>query len=122
MKRSGLIPAALAALFFAASAGAHTHLSDSTPAEGSVLTSSPDAIVLNFSGPARLTALSIQKEAGTEQKIEPLPTEAAKQISIPSPKLTPGAYVLTWRVLGHDNHVMSGKVHFTLSGEASAKQ
>jgi methionine-rich copper-binding protein CopC len=31
------------------------------------------------------------------------------------PRLAPGRYVLSWRVVGRDGHVVPGELHFTLS-------
>ena len=113
MKSKWLIGVALLSL--AAGAQAHTRLEASVPAEGSVVTASPSNIVLNFSAPARVTVLTLQKEGESEQKLSPLPTDMAPQVSVPAPKLAPGAYVVTWRVVSDDNHVMSGKLHFTVA-------
>jgi methionine-rich copper-binding protein CopC len=119
MKISSMV-AGLALLMGTISAGAHTHLAKAVPADGSVITSAPPNIVLTFSEPARLTALSIQKGAEPAQKIARLPADTATEISIPAPQLTPGSYVVSWRVVSEDNHVMSGKTHFTYSGESPA--
>jgi methionine-rich copper-binding protein CopC len=62
-----------------------------------------------------VTALSIQKEGDKEQAVKPLPTAASEQVSVPVSALSPGKYVVNWRVVGDDNHVMSGKLHFTVS-------
>src|SRR5687767_1041178 len=87
----------------------HTHLKSSTPAEGSVLAMAPENIVLKFSEATRVTALTLQKEGAEEQKLAPLPSAAAQEVNIPAPKLAPGRYVVTWRGMGSDNHIMSGK-------------
>lgn len=111
----------LALLTFAVTASAHAHLEKSSPADGSVITTSPSSIVLSFSEAARLTALAIQRGDGAKQNLKPLPTTAAAQISVPLPPLKPGAYSLTWRVLSDDGHVMSGTLHFTLAAEPAAQ-
>ena len=108
---------ALALITFAVTASAHAHLQKSSPADNSVITTSPVNLVLNFSEAARLTALSIQKGSEPEQKIKPLPTTAAAQISVPLPPLTPGTYSVSWHVVSDDGHVMSGALHFTLAAE-----
>jgi methionine-rich copper-binding protein CopC len=102
----------------AALAQAHTHLKDAVPAAGSTVKASPDHITLTFSEPARLTALTIQKEGGEEQKIAALPADAAAKVSVPAPKLAPGKYTVNWRVVSGDNHIMSGKLHFTIAAGA----
>jgi methionine-rich copper-binding protein CopC len=100
---------------FAVTAHAHAHLLTSSPAADSVITTSPPALVLNFSEAAQLAALSIQKGSDPLQKLKPPRTDAAAQISVPLPPLTPGVYTLTWRVLSADGHVVSGALRFTLS-------
>jgi methionine-rich copper-binding protein CopC len=112
----GLAGAALLSLM--AVAQAHTHLKASAPAEGSTVKGAPESITLTFSEAARLTALSIQKDGGDEQKITPLPAESASKVSVPAPKLAPGKYTVNWRVVSADSHVMSGKLHFTVAGGA----
>ncbi len=110
----GFIGAAL--LSVAAAAEAHTHLKAATPADGSTVQSSPERITLTFSEAARVTALTIQKDGGPEQKLTPLPAESAAQVSVPAPKLAPGKYTVSWRVVSEDSHIMSGKLHFTVAG------
>ena len=112
----------LALIAFAVAAGAHAHLEKASPADGSVITTSPSNLVLNFSEAARMTALSIQKGDGPKQSLKPLPTAAAQQISIPLPSLTPGSYEVSWRVVSDDGHVMSGALHFTLAPPHAADQ
>jgi methionine-rich copper-binding protein CopC len=116
MKLSSLL-CGVALISFAVTADAHAHLQSSTPADNSVLGASPPNVVLNFSEAARLTALSIKKGVEPEQKLQPLPTSAAAQLSVPLPQLTPGAYVLGWHVLSNDGHVTSGSLHFTLAAD-----
>ena len=106
----------VALIAFAVTAHAHAHLLTSSPPADSVITMSPAKLVLNFSEAAQLTALSIQKGSDPQQKLNPPLTDAAAQISMPLPPLTPGVYTLTWRVLSADGHVVSGALRFTLSG------
>jgi methionine-rich copper-binding protein CopC len=108
---------ALVLVAFAVTAGAHAHLQKSSPADNSVITISPSNLVLNFSEAARLTALSIQKASDPEQKLKPLPTTAAQEISVPLPQLTPGTYTVSWRVLSDDGHMMAGALHFTVAAD-----
>lgn len=96
---------------------AHTHLEKSVPANGSVLQAPPESIVLTFAEAARLTALSLQKGSEPAQKLSPLPTAAGRVLSVPVPHLTPGKYVLSWRVVSDDGHVMPGKLSFTITGQ-----
>src|SRR5712664_2053038 len=107
----------LALVAFGVTANAHAHLQKSSPADNSVITAAPSNLVLNFSEAARLTALSIQKDSEPEQKLKPLPTTAAQQISVPLPPLTPGTYSVNWRVVSDDGHMMAGALHFTLTAD-----
>ena len=95
---------------------AHAHLKKAVPADGDVVETSPANVVLSFSEPARLTACWIQKGDGLKQKIEGLPTAPAADIAVPLPKLEPGSYVLSWKVVGDDTHIVPGQIHFTVSG------
>jgi len=93
---------------------AHAHLKKAIPADGGVVDAAPATVLLSFSEPARLTACWIQKGDGPKQKIEGLSTTAAADISVALPKLEPGSYVLSWKVVGDDMHILPGQIHFTV--------
>jgi copper resistance protein C len=117
------IPSLLSGLvlvMWGATASAHAHLQTSSPADNSVITSSPSNLMLNFSEAARLTALSIQNGDEPRRNLKPLPTTAAQQISVALPALTPGIYSVSWRVVSDDGHVMAGALHFTLATDRAA--
>lgn len=118
--KSYRVTSALVLLGCSALALAHTHLVKAVPADGSTLTAAPAAFILTFAEPVKMTALSLQKGAEPAQKIGPLPTAPAAEISVPAPKLTAGKYVLSWRAVGDDGHVMPGKLSFTLAAAAAA--
>jgi methionine-rich copper-binding protein CopC len=101
-------------------AHAHAHLKMSTPADASVVTASPANIVLQFSEAARLTAAWIQKDDGPKQKLTTLPDKPAVEVSVALPALEPGTYVVSWRALSDDGHVVPGQIHFTLSAHGGA--
>jgi len=112
----------LALAAFGVTASAHAHLQRASPADGSVVTTSPSRLVLNFSEAARLTAAAIQKGDQPRQNLKPLPATAARQISVPLPRLTPGSYSVSWRVVSADGHVMSGTLRFTLAPGRAPEQ
>jgi copper transport protein len=100
---------------------AHAHLQKAVPANGAVVNASPTSVVLTFSEPAKLTACWLQKGDGPKQKVSGLDLAAAKEISVPVPQpLSPGSYVLSWRVVGDDGHVVPGQIQFTVAGTPSA--
>ena len=108
---------ALVSFLMAGPARAHAHLEKSTPAEGTVLTRSPTTLEMTFSEPARLTALSIQKDQEPKQAIKSLPNAAEETVRVALPALSPGAYTVSWRVVSPDGHVMSGALHFTIAAK-----
>ena len=108
----------LALMTFGVTAHAHAHLQKSSPADNSVIATSPPILELHFSEAARLTAVSIQKGEEPKKILAPLPTAAAQQLTVPLPPLTPGTYLIYWRVISDDGHVMAGALHFTLSAAA----
>jgi methionine-rich copper-binding protein CopC len=93
---------------------AHTHLVKAVPPDGSTVSAPPAKFVLTFTEPARLTALSLQKDAEPAKKLGPLPEARAAEISIPAPQMAAGKYILSWRAVGDDGHVVPGKVTFTV--------
>jgi len=99
---------------------AHTHLEKAVPADGSTLTAAPTKFVLTFAEPVKATALSLQKDGGPVQKLGPLPTAPMAEVSIPAPQLAAGKYVLSWRVVTDDGHVMPGKISFTVAPSGAA--
>jgi len=115
MLKSVRLAGALAMLSCSALTWAHARLVKSLPADGTRVAAAPAKFVLTFAEPTKLTTASLQKGTEPAQKISPLPTSAAAEISIPAPQLTPGKYVLTWRAVGDDGHVVSGKVTFTVA-------
>lgn len=112
--------AVVALLALVNAAGAHAQLQRTSPAEGSVIQTPPTHLVLSFSEPTRLTVLSLQKKNTPPQALKPLPTAAAKEISVALPPLTPGAYAASWHGVGADGHVISGLLHFSLAAAGAA--
>lgn len=115
MSMKQLLSALVLAVAFTGIAQAHTHLEMAMPADNAVLADPPANLMLHFSAATRLTALSLQKEGEKEAKsVGPLPKEASKAITVPLEPLSPGKYTVNWRVVGNDNHVMNGALHFTV--------
>jgi copper resistance protein C len=101
-----------ALLVLVATAHAHAHLTAAVPSEGSA-GQAPEHIVLSFSEAARITAITLQREGEEPRKLAP-PAEVAARIAVPLPKLAPGKYTLSWRVVGDDGHIVPGTLHFTV--------
>lgn len=95
-------------------AEAHVHLKSSIPAEGAVVSPAPTQVVLNFTEPALVTALWIQQGNEPRRKLGPLSSKPQATVTVATAGLKPGKYVLTWRAVSPDQHVMSGQLHFTV--------
>ncbi len=106
------------ATLFASAALAHTQLQATVPADAAMIAQAPANVELTFSEPVRLTALSIQKDGERKQSLGPLPSEATEAFSIPLPATTDdGHYVVAWRALSEDTHVMNGEFMFAVGAE-----
>jgi len=97
---------------------AHAHLEQAQPADGSS-GAAPAQLLLKFSEQTHLTALTLQKSGEAQvRKIEPLPTAANAQFTLPAPHLDPGAYELRYRLISADGHPMAGSLRFTVTAAA----
>jgi len=109
------LAAGVCLILAAVGAHAHAHLKASNPKQGAVVTEMPASISLTFSESARITALSIQKDAEPKKPLA-APTTSGVEIDVKVPALSPGAYTLSWRVVSTDDgHIMSGELHFKLA-------
>jgi len=114
MKHVALIAASVAALM-AGTALAHTELKATLPANAATMAKAPDHVELSFSEPVRLTALAIQKDGQQKQSLGPLPAETTANLHVPLPSMMDdGHYVITWRAMSEDTHVMSGEFMFAV--------
>ena len=100
--------------FLIDSAHAHTQLSSSIPADQAVVETAPTEISLSFSEAVRLTAVSVDS-GNTSHALEPGSPEPAKDFVVALSELAPGEYVIQWRALSEDTHVMTGEIRFTVS-------
>ena len=106
---------AACALIAPLAASAHTHLLRSTPAAGSVLAASPPRLRLDFSEPAVLTALTLEKSGDpARRQLAPRPGAPQASFAVDLPPLAAGRYLVRWRALSADNHVAFGSFGFTL--------
>lgn len=106
----------LVGLLFASAAAAHTELAGSEPSAGALVVGPVAEIVLTFSGDVRLTAVALADAGGAEKTLGDILTDTAERfvIAIEEP-LAPGEYVITWRAVGADTHVVAGEVPFSVT-------
>jgi len=115
--RRALIASAvvLAALTGAPAASAHATLTESSPANGSVLRRTPPAVVLRFSESVETAFGSIRvydcggKRVDSAQITRPDGRSVSASIGAQLPR---GSYTVTWRVTSADAHPVSGAFVF----------
>jgi len=117
-----LLLTATVAFFAAQAAQAHTELAETYPADHATIAAAPEDVQLRFSEPVRLTALSIQKDGAAKQALGPLPSAAAERFAVALPTLGDGHYVVAWRALSGDTHVMTGDFMFAVGSAADHGQ
>jgi len=96
---------------------AHAKLEMSVPAANSTVAEMPAEIMLHFSEATKLTAVSIVKEGSKDKQVLKLPSDASTMQMIAAPNLTPGVYVIDWRGVSDDTHIVQGTVKFTVAGK-----
>ena len=112
--KPSVVLTALVGVLVSILANAHAHLHMSTPANHTVVVEAPKQISLQFNEAVQLTAATIQKGDGPAIKLGPLPDVVAKEFNLAAPALEPGNYIVKWRALSDDGHIMSDKLLFTI--------
>ena len=114
-------------------ANAHSPLSSSSPQDGETLDAPPIEIVMDFKSPAKLIKVELKKSNNKQGNSflgglfggddgEPVPlgesflTSINKRQIILMPSLGAGDYLLSWRAMGEDGHVIKGELTFKVDG------
>ena len=114
-------------------ANAHSPLSSSSPQDGETLDASPIEIVMDFKSPAKLIKVELMKSksnqgngflgglfGGDDGESVPLGESFLMSMSkrqiIPMPSFGAGIYLLSWRAMGEDGHVIKGELTFKVGG------
>lgn len=95
---------------------AHKSLSKSNIEAGSTVTELPVKLELTFAKPVGLAHVEFVKPDSNESFDIKLPRKMIKTHSIELPDLPMGAYVIKWRAVAQDGHVLNGEIAFTLAG------
>jgi len=114
MKKLVVMMGLLVGVAVSGAASAHAHLHSSVPANHSTVTEAPTQIALEFNEPVQLTTVTVQKGDGPATKLGPLADAASKSFSLSLPALGAGNYIVKWRAVSDDGHVMADKVLFTV--------
>lgn len=100
------------------SAWSHAALVRSSPARRAVLSQSPEQARLwfNESVEPRFSTVSVWDAGGTRVDLEnaAVSTDDPKRLSVGLRPLRPGRYIITFRVLSVDGHVVEGDVRFEI--------
>ena len=119
-------------LVFPIATNAHSPLASSSPQNGETLDVPPTVIFIEFKLPAKLIKVNLTKQSDKQEKsllgglfgggddgeTVPLGTSflmtTDKHQVIPLPSLNDGSYLLTWRAMGEDGHVVKGDLTFNI--------
>lgn len=101
-------------------ASAHTALQSTEPADGATLTASPSRVLLTFNQPVDAPAGGIRVFTADGARVDDGGDTShgdgdRKTVSLDVPALSPGAYVVTWRVVSQDAHPLHGAFSFTVA-------
>ena len=112
---------------------AHSPLDFSIPKNGALIDNAPNELVLSFKSPAKLIKVKVaekqsaekssflKKFLGTKQNNEYiLHKDISKELNLSHiltlPELPPGKFIITWRAMGEDGHVLKGNISFEIQG------
>ncbi len=116
-----LIGLSTAALIFASGpASAHSFLVDATPSSKDHVAAAPKSVKLRFGGgvePA-YSKLTIETPDGKvlAQGAVGKP-DSPRDLSLDAPELAAGRYIVRYRVLSTDGHIVEGNYEFTVDGK-----
>lgn len=101
----------------AATASAHTSIVSSNIESGSQIEVAPASFDFSFGADIGLAGVELETLDGYPVEIAfERPREMGKSFSVPLPMLEPGPYILKWRAVAKDGHVMKGEVGFAITG------
>ncbi len=116
MVRTAIL-AIMAAAGLTAAALAHASLKSSSINDGDILETVPNEITLEYTAVVGLAALTLQTGEGeaVDWDYRP-PRRMQAAFTAPLPALDEGSYLLSWRAMAGDGHVMTGQIAFSLAG------
>ena len=112
---------------------AHSPLDFSIPKNGALIENAPNELVLSFKSPAKLIKVKVAEIQSTEKssflkKILGtkgnnefiLQQDISKELNLSHiltlPELPPGKFIITWRAMGEDGHILKGSISFEIQG------
>jgi methionine-rich copper-binding protein CopC len=96
---------------------AHSPLKSTSPADGAILTSVPDELIMVFGKPARVVKIVVVNEE-SETRLDLPAKKPVSELSVILPDelraIGSGSYAVEWRALSIDGHAIKGKFAFTV--------
>jgi len=97
---------------------AHAGLKLSSIEDGAVLNAAPSQIRLEFTAEVGLASVRLETVDGRLLDIGFSPDRMlSTEHTAPLPELFEGGYILEWRALARDGHVMTGTIRFSVTGD-----
>lgn len=110
--------ALLSSLFiflFGANVFAHSHLEDSTPKNGEIVTESLKTITLSFETDVEPTStFTLVDEKNTSIPLSAVSINGNQLIADVENELINSSYTIHWKIIGEDGHPIEGDIPFTV--------
>lgn len=101
---------------FGANVFAHSHLEDSSPKNGEVVTESLKAITLSFETAIEPTSsFTLLNEKNDSIPLSSVSISGNHLIANVEDNLINGAYTIHWKIIGEDGHPLEGDIPFTIN-------
>jgi copper resistance protein C len=101
---------------FGANVFAHSHLEESTPKNGEIVTQSLKAITLTFETAIEPTSsFTLMDGNNTSIPLTTVSITGNQLIANVEDDLTNGAYTIQWKIIGEDGHPLEGDIPFTIN-------
>jgi methionine-rich copper-binding protein CopC len=97
---------------------AHSTLKQTIPASGSVLTTSPPEVLIQFNEAARLTSVVAAAGEKAERKLSFEPAGSATSFTVKEPTLEKGRNEIRWKALSSDGHPIAGSIIIVIKPSA----
>ena len=100
---------------FGANVFAHSHLEDSTPKNGEIISESLKTITLSFETDVEPTSsFTLLDEKNVSIPISTVSMNGNQLIANVENELLNGSYTIHWKIIGQDGHPLEGDVPFTV--------
>ena len=93
---------------------AHSHLEDSSPKDGAVLTESLKEITLTFETNLEPTSTFTLADANRATIALPVEIKGDQLVGVLPEDLANGSYSIHWKIIGTDGHPLEGDLSFTV--------